>query len=149
MVARIEAAKYNREQPGELLKNTGSTSERTSVLRGEGIDQIAPIRTPPSGHQVIAIHRRIFAVAAAGDVVEIALVTRSDPNGIESRIEKPHGRFAVGCRLLVHRRGESRPLRSGVAGATVSSAARAVIAAILVGVRFRGDVRDVAQVVDP
>src|SRR6516165_6158738 len=111
-------------------------------------DQVRAIQTAPACHQVVSGHRRILAVAAGGDVIEIAGVLRSHANLIEGRIEKPNRRIWNRCALhslLVHQSYEPRPLRSGVAGSTITPAARAVITAILVGVRLRSDIWDVPQ----
>ncbi len=58
---------------------------------GQRIDQIRPRRTAPSRHQVISRHRRVLSVAAANDVVEVAVITRSHANRVQSRIQEPKG----------------------------------------------------------
>ncbi len=96
------------------------------------VDQIRALGTAPAGHEVVADHRRILAVAAAGDVVEIAVIARSDADAIQHGIEKPERGLAVCGSLLIRHRDNAGPLRSGDAGASNASEALVLEAKIII-----------------
>src|SRR5579872_6453256 len=102
-------------------------------------------RATPSGDEVIAFDRVVTAVAAADDVVEIAVEGITDSDAVESRIDEAYSWLALSDKPFVNHSNEAGPLRRGKAGAAIASAASAIVAAVLVGVGFGGDVRIVAQ----
>src|SRR5579872_512361 len=102
-------------------------------------------RATPSGDEVIAFDRVVTAVAAADDVVEIAVEGITDSDAVESRIDEAYSWLALSDKPFVNHSNEAGPLRRGKAGAAIAPAASAIVAAVLVGVGFGGDVRIVAQ----
>jgi hypothetical protein len=55
----------------------------TSLLFGEqSVDQALTVRAAPSGHEIIAFHSRVAARFAAGDVVKVGIVARTDAKRI-------------------------------------------------------------------
>src|SRR5580704_7164463 len=112
------------------------------------LQQLVDHRAPgaaPAGHQVEARHCFVSTVAAAGDVVEKTFVVRSDPDVVETRIQKAQGGLSLGSFLLIRQRREAGPLRSSKAGPTIPSGATSVKASPLIGVRFGGDIRVISQ----
>src|SRR3984885_4210344 len=109
-----------------------------------------PVWASPSGYQVIAndcVVRLPFAVAvvSAGDVMEDIVVIGTAAKGVDCRIDESQGGTAVGDGLLIDQRKKSCPARCREAGATIVAAAGALVAGIVVGIRFHGNIRYVAH----
>src|SRR5579862_172907 len=112
--------------------------------RCQGVDQVTCLRTTPAGHKVIARNCRVLTVIAAGNVMKVRAVTRSNSEGVKRWVQKSDGRFTVSAALLVNHGNDTCPLRSCVAGAS------ALLSASVIGTdvhprTYRCDIRNVTQ----
>src|SRR5580704_2111950 len=111
----------------------------------KGVDQIDRVGATPAGNEIEASYGRKLAVAAADDVVKVSAVGGTNADFVDGWVEEAEGFLAIGHHLLICQLDQAGPLRSGIAGAAVTSGASAVVAAVLIRVGFGGDVRDIAQ----